>query len=61
VTDVDFRDIRITGAGGTLTGTRIGDLQRQRRYYVQHPEELLFALALATGLTISGQLRLVAL
>jgi hypothetical protein len=26
VTDVDFRDIRITGAGGTLTGTRIGDL-----------------------------------
>jgi fibronectin-binding autotransporter adhesin len=27
VTDVDFRDIRITGAGGTLTGTRIGDLK----------------------------------
>jgi hypothetical protein len=27
VTDVDFRDIRVTGAGGTLTGTRIGDLQ----------------------------------
>ena len=27
VTDVDFRDIRITGAGGTLTGTRIGDLR----------------------------------
>jgi hypothetical protein len=26
VSDVDFRDIRITGAGGTLTGTRIGDL-----------------------------------
>lgn len=26
VTDVDFRDIRIIGAGGTLTGTRIGDL-----------------------------------
>jgi hypothetical protein len=27
VTDVDFRDLRITGAGGTLTGTRIGDLR----------------------------------
>ena len=27
VTDVDFRDIRVTGAGGTLTGTRIGDLK----------------------------------
>ena len=27
VTDVDFRDIRVTGAGGTLTGTRIGDLR----------------------------------
>jgi hypothetical protein len=27
VTDVDFRDIRITGTGGTLTGTRIGDLR----------------------------------
>jgi fibronectin-binding autotransporter adhesin len=27
VSDVDFRDIRITGAGGTLTGTRIGDLR----------------------------------
>jgi hypothetical protein len=26
VTDVDFRDIRITGAGGTLTGTRIGNV-----------------------------------
>lgn len=26
VTDVDFRDIRVTGTGGTLTGTRIGDL-----------------------------------
>jgi hypothetical protein len=25
VTDVNFRDIRITGTGGTLTGTRIGD------------------------------------
>jgi hypothetical protein len=27
VTDVDFRDIRVTGAGGTLTGTRIGNLR----------------------------------
>lgn len=27
VADVDFRDIRITGTGGTLTGTRIGDLR----------------------------------
>ena len=27
VTDVDFRDIRVTGAGGTLTGTRVGDLR----------------------------------
>ena len=27
VTDVDFRDTRVTGAGGTLTGTRIGDLK----------------------------------
>jgi hypothetical protein len=27
VSDVDFRDIRITGTGGTLTGTRIGDMR----------------------------------
>jgi fibronectin-binding autotransporter adhesin len=27
VTDVDFRDIRVTGAGGTLSGTRIGNLR----------------------------------
>jgi trimeric autotransporter adhesin len=27
VTDVDFREIRVTGTGGTLTGTRIGDLR----------------------------------
>jgi len=27
VTDVDFRDTRVTGAGGTLSGTRIGDLK----------------------------------
>jgi hypothetical protein len=27
VTDVDFRDIRVTGAGGTLSGTRLGDLK----------------------------------
>lgn len=27
VTDVDFRDVRVTGAGGTLSGTRIGDLR----------------------------------
>lgn len=27
VTDVDFRDIKVTGAGGTLTGTRIGNLR----------------------------------
>lgn len=27
VTDVDFRDVRITGAGGTLSGTRIGNLR----------------------------------
>jgi hypothetical protein len=27
VSDVDFRDIRVTGAGGALTGTRIGDLR----------------------------------
>ena len=27
VTDVDFRDVRVTGAGGVLSGTRIGDLR----------------------------------
>ena len=27
VADLDFRDVRITGTGGTLSGTRIGDLQ----------------------------------
>ena len=27
VTDVDFRDIRVTGTGGTLTGTRVGNLR----------------------------------
>jgi fibronectin-binding autotransporter adhesin len=27
VTDVDFRDVRVTGAGGTLSGTRIGNLR----------------------------------
>ena len=30
VADADFRDVRITGAGGTLTGTRIGDLGGNR-------------------------------
>lgn len=27
VSDVDFQDIRVTGTGGTLSGTRIGDLR----------------------------------
>jgi hypothetical protein len=38
VTDVDFRDIRVTGTGGTLTGTRIGDLRGIRGITASTPK-----------------------
>ena len=45
VTDVDFRDIRITGAGGTLTGTRIGDLRGCRGITFSTPKTVYWNLA----------------
>jgi hypothetical protein len=58
VTDVDFRDIRITGAGGTLTGTRIGDLKGNVGITFSTPKNCYRIGALATGLTISGRIPL---
>jgi len=45
VTDVDFRDIRVTGAGGTLTGTRIGDLRGISGITASTPKTVYWNLA----------------
>lgn len=45
VTDVDFRDIRITGAGGTLSGTRVGDLRGCRGITFSTPKTVYWNLA----------------
>ena len=45
VTDVDFRDIRVTGAGGTLTGTRIGDLRGNFGITFSTPKTVYWNLA----------------
>jgi len=45
VTDVDFRDIRITGTGGTLTGTRIGDLRGNKNITFSTPKTVYWVTA----------------
>jgi hypothetical protein len=48
VTDVDFRDIRVTGTGGTLTGTRIGDLRGNNNITFDTPKSVYW-VTLAGG------------
>lgn len=45
VSDVDFRDIRVTGTGGTLTGTRIGDLRGNFGITFSTPKSVYWASA----------------
>jgi hypothetical protein len=45
VTDVDFRDIRVTGTGGTLTGTRIGDLRGNNNITFDTPKSVYWVTA----------------
>lgn len=52
VSDVDFRDIRVTGAGGTLSGTRIGDLRGNSGITFNTPKTVYWTTA--TNSTFSG-------
>lgn len=54
VSDVDFRDIRITGTGGTLTGTRIGDLRGCRGITFSTPKTVYWNLAGAQNWSATG-------
>ena len=45
VTDVDFQDIRITGSGGTLTGTRIGNLGGNKNITFSLPKTVYWVTA----------------
>jgi len=45
VTDVDFRDVRITGAGGGLSGTRIGNLRGCTNITFSTPKTVYWNLA----------------
>jgi hypothetical protein len=54
VTDVDFRDIRITGTGGTLTGTRIGDLRGNSGITFSAPKTVYWNLAGAQDWSANG-------
>jgi hypothetical protein len=54
VTDVDFRDIRVTGTGGTLTGTRIGDLRGCRGITFDAPKTVYWNLAGAQNWSANG-------
>ena len=54
VTDVDFRDIRITGAGGTLSGTRVGDLRGCTNITFSTPKTVYWNLAGAQNWSVNG-------
>lgn len=54
VTDVDFRDIRVTGAGGTLTGTRIGNLRGCSGITFSTPKTVYWNLAGAQNWSATG-------
>ena len=54
VTDVDFRDIRITGAGGTLSGTRIGNLKGCTNITFSTPKTVYWNLAGAQNWSANG-------
>jgi hypothetical protein len=52
VSDVDFRDIRVTGAGGTLSGTRIGDLRGNSNITFSTPKTVYWTTS--TGSNFAG-------
>jgi hypothetical protein len=54
VTDVDFRDIRVTGAGGTLSGTRIGNLRGCTNITFSTPKTVYWNLAGAQNWSATG-------
>ena len=54
VTDVDFRDIRVTGAGGTLAGTRIGNLGGCLNITFNTPKTVYWNLAGAQNWSANG-------
>ena len=54
VTDVDFRDIRVTGTGGTLTGTRIGNLRGCTNITFSTPKTVYWNLAGAQNWSVNG-------
>ena len=54
VTDVDFRDVRITGAGGTLSGTRIGNLRGCTNITFNTPKTVYWNLAGAQNWSANG-------
>jgi hypothetical protein len=54
VTDVDFRDIRVTGAGGTLSGTRIGNLKGCTNITFSAPKTVYWNLAGAQNWSATG-------
>jgi len=54
VSDVDFRDIRVTGAGGTLSGTRIGDLRGNSGITFSTPKTVYWNLAGAQNWSTNG-------
>jgi hypothetical protein len=50
VIDADFRDIRITGTGGTLTGTRIGDLKGNANIVFSTPKTVYWTRTVTGGI-----------
>ena len=50
VIDADFRDIRITGTGGTLTGTRIGDLKGNANIVFSTPKTVYWTRTITGGI-----------
>lgn len=54
VTDVDFRDVRITGTGGTLSGTRIGNLRGCTNITFSTPKTVYWNLAGAQNWSATG-------
>ena len=54
ISDMDFRDIRITGAGGTLTGTRIGNRGNNSGITFSAPKTVYWNLAGAQNWSANG-------
>ncbi len=49
VIDADFRDIRIIGAGGTLSGTRVGDLKGNSNITFSTPKTVYWTRTISGG------------